>query len=84
MWACYEDDCEFDFCKSCLSKVEVRCSYTHSLEFDVEQFECCFCDSEQYPCMVCKGENCNFRICLECVVSDTKIKDQKGHPCKMN
>ena len=32
--------------------------------------------------MVCPGGNCDFGICLECCVSESKIKDAKGHPCK--
>ena len=82
MWNCDQDECQYDVCKSCIARQEVKCSCNHILNFELAEFDCRFCDGQQYPCMVCKGENCDFRICLECCVSDTKIKDHKGHPCR--
>ena len=32
--------------------------------------------------MVCPGPFCKFRICLSCCSDDSKVKDDKGHPCK--
>jgi hypothetical protein len=82
MWCCSEDECTYDVCKDCIDKKEIKCTYNHLLEFDLTTFDCGYCDSGNYPCMVCPGPNCNFSICLECCVSDAKIKDKKGHPCK--
>ena len=90
MWNCTQhheallERCDYDICKDCVAKKEIKCNQNHLLSFDVKSTRgmCKFCDDSHYACMKCPGNNCDFAICLECCLSESKLKDERGHPCK--